>query len=343
MVKAASKLQVLEKARQNVDEILVDALYRPLAKNTNIEEKNDDNNEEDSVQEKKLREKFHQLLKEGKLEDKKIDIDIASPTQSVQVFGPAGFDGLDGLHDFLSNMASKRKKRRTLTVAQAREYLLEEEAQKLIDMDLVTKEAIAKCESSGVIFIDEIDKIASPSNGKGGPDVSREGVQRDLLPIIEGTVVNTKYGSVKTDHILFIAAGAFHVSKPSDLIPELQGRLPIRVELNSLTRQDFVRILTEPRNALTRQYQALLASEGVNIVFEEESIEEIASIAYELNQQVENIGARRLHTIMSYLLDEILFNVPDLTDNREFIITQNFVKSKLEPLVQSKDLSHFIL
>jgi ATP-dependent HslUV protease ATP-binding subunit HslU len=163
------------------------------------------------------------------------------------------------------------------------------------------------------------------------------------LPIIEGTVVNTKYGSVKTDHILFIAAGAFHVSKPSDLIPELQGRLPIRVELNSLTRQDFVRILTEPRNALTRQYQALLASEGVNIVFEEESIEEIASIAYELNQQVENIGARRLHTIMSYLLDEILFNVPDLTDNREFIITQNFVKSKLEPLVQSKDLSHFIL
>jgi ATP-dependent HslUV protease ATP-binding subunit HslU len=343
MVKAASKLQVLEKAKENVDEILVDALYRPLAKNRNYEANKNDDNEEDSVQEK-FREKFHQLLKDGKLEDKKISIDITSPTHSVQVFGPAGFDGLEGLQDFLSNMAPKRKKRRVLTVAEAREYLLEEEAQKLIDMDLVTKEAIAKCESSGIIFIDEIDKIANSSNNsKNGPDVSREGVQRDLLPIIEGTVVNTKYGSVKTDHILFIAAGAFHVSKPSDLIPELQGRLPIRVELNSLTMQDFVRILTEPRNALTQQYKALLASEGVNLIFEEESIEEIASIAYQVNQQVENIGARRLHTIMSNLLDEILYQVPDLTETKEFIITKDFVKSKLEPLVKSKDLSHFIL
>jgi ATP-dependent HslUV protease ATP-binding subunit HslU len=343
MVKAASKLQVLEKAKENVDEILVDALYRPLAKNKNIGENKDGDNEEDRVQEK-LRQKFHQLLKDGKLEDKKISIDITSPTHSVQVFGPAGFEGLEGLQDFLSNIAPKRKKKRVLTVAEAREYLLEEEAQKLIDMDLVTKEAIAKCESSGIIFIDEVDKIVSSgNNGKGGPDVSREGVQRDLLPIIEGTVVNTKYGSVKTDHILFIAAGAFHVAKPSDLIPELQGRLPIRVELNSLTREDFVRILTEPRNALTRQYKALLASEGVNLIFEEESIEEIASIAYEVNQQVENIGARRLHTIMSSLLDEILFEVPDLTETKEFIITKDFVKSKLEPLVKSKDLSHFIL
>ncbi|MCS6905224.1 MAG: ATP-dependent protease ATPase subunit HslU, partial [Bacteroidia bacterium] len=254
MVKAASKQQILEKAKENVEEAILDYLFRPSSKSSSDSPLSE---EEESVEEK-VREKLRTLLREGKLEDKKIEIDTTVPAHSIQVFGPAGFDNLDGLQDILSTMVPKKRKKRTLTVAEAREYLLEEEAQKLIDMDQVTKEAIARCESSGIIFIDEIDKIASSGNNKGGPDVSREGVQRDLLPIIEGTVVNTKYGSVRTDHILFIAAGAFHVSKPSDLIPELQGRLPIRVELHPLTREDFVRILTEPRNALTKQYQALL-------------------------------------------------------------------------------------
>jgi len=254
-----------------------------------------------------------------------------------------GMEGMDGLQDMLSGMIPRKKKKRKMSIADAREYLTNEEAERLIDMDAVTKEAIDRAENSGIIFIDEIDKVAVSGSNKGGPDVSRQGVQRDLLPIVEGSVVNTKHGAVRTDHILFIAAGAFHVAKPSDLIPELQGRFPIRVELASLTQDDFVKILTQPRNALTRQYQALLESEQVSLSFEDAAIVEIARIAYNVNQEVENIGARRLHTIMSNLLNEILFEVPDLNQEMAFNITYDFVVEKLGSVIQQKDLSHYIL
>jgi ATP-dependent HslUV protease ATP-binding subunit HslU len=232
-----------------------------------------------------------------------------------------------------------------VTVAEARRILLEEEAAKLIDMDEVKEEAIRRAEDAGIIFIDEIDKIASGSKkGGGGPDVSREGVQRDLLPIVEGSTVNTKYGVIKTDHILFVAAGAFHISKPSDLIPELQGRFPIRVELDNLTQNDFIRILKEPRNALTKQYQALFEAEGVKISFTDEAMAEIAEMAFALNAEVENIGARRLHTVMSKLLNELLFDVPDKIPAESVIsIDASLVKEKLSGFIKNKDLSEYIL
>jgi ATP-dependent HslUV protease ATP-binding subunit HslU len=237
----------------------------------------------------------------------------------------------------------KKKKKRKTTIAEARHILAQEEAQKLIDMDAVQREAIKRVEESGIIFIDEIDKVAG-GGGKGhGPDVSREGVQRDLLPIVEGTNVNTKYGVVKTDHVLFIASGAFHIAKPSDLIPELQGRFPIRVELKSLSEEDFVQILTTPQNALLKQYCALLETEGVKLHFAEDGIREIARIATEVNEAVENIGARRLHTILTTLLDEILFDVPDKIPAEKIKITSEFVKDKLDKIVKDRDLSKFIL
>lgn len=291
----------------------------------------------------RTREKFREKLKKGLLDEREIELDVVVPTHNVQIVGPMGMDGMDGLQDMLSGMIPRKKKKRKMTVADAREHLVNEEAERMIDMDAVTKEAIGRAENSGIIFIDEIDKVAVASSQKGGPDVSRQGVQRDLLPIVEGSVVNTKHGAVRTDHILFIAAGAFHLSKPSDLIPELQGRFPIRVELNSLTQDDFVKILTQPRNALTKQYQALLQSEGVGLEFEENSINEIARIAFNVNQEVENIGARRLHTIMSNLLNEILFEVPDLNREVSFNITYEFVVERLGEVVQQKDLSHYIL
>ncbi|MEM6806216.1 MAG: HslU--HslV peptidase ATPase subunit, partial [Bacteroidota bacterium] len=237
----------------------------------------------------------------------------------------------------------KKQKKRKMTVAEAREHLIEEEAARLIDMDSVTREAIERAGNSGIIFIDEIDKVAVSNEGRGGADVSRQGVQRDLLPIVEGSTVNTKHGVIKTDHVLFIAAGAFHIAKPSDLIPELQGRFPIRVELNSLTENDFVRILSEPQNALTKQYAALLESENVKLRFEEEAIAVMARMAFQVNQEVENIGARRLHTIMSNLLDDILFEVPDLNPESSFSISAKFVEEKLGEVVQKKDLSQYIL
>jgi ATP-dependent HslUV protease ATP-binding subunit HslU len=240
-------------------------------------------------------------------------------------------------------MVPKKKKKREMTVAEAREHLVDEEAARLIDMDAVTRDALDRAGNNGIIFIDEIDKVATSSSASGGPDVSRQGVQRDLLPIVEGSTVNTKYGSIKTDHVLFIAAGAFHMAKPSDLIPELQGRFPIRVELQPLTEEDFVKILSIPRNALTRQYEALLASEGVTIRFEPDAITELAALAYQVNQEVENIGARRLHTIMSNLLNDILFEVPDLNMETQFVITREFVTSRLSLTVQQKDLSRYIL
>jgi ATP-dependent HslUV protease ATP-binding subunit HslU len=240
----------------------------------------------------------------------------------------------------------KKPRKRRVTVGEARRILLEEEAMKLIDMDEVKEEALRKAEDAGIIFIDEIDKIASGAGKKGGsgPDVSREGVQRDLLPIVEGSTVNTKYGVIKTDHVLFVAAGAFHIAKPSDLIPELQGRFPIRVELTNLTREDFVRILTEPQNALTKQYKALFEAEGVELAFSEDAIFEIAQAAFDINAEVENIGARRLHTVMSKLLNEFSFDVPDkISANSLITITKEMVKEKLEGFVRNKDLSEYIL
>jgi len=250
------------------------------------------------------------------------------------------------LQEMISGMMPKKAKKRKVTVAEARKILMEEEAAKLIDMDEVKEEAIRKAEDAGIIFIDEIDKIASGASKKGGsgPDVSREGVQRDLLPIVEGSTVNTKYGSIKTDHVLFVAAGAFHMSKPSDLIPELQGRFPIRVELNSLTQGDFVQILKEPKNALTKQYQALFDSENVTISFDDEAIDEIAQTAFDINAEIENIGARRLHTVMSRLLNEFLFDVPDkIVPPADIKVTRAMVKEKLSGLIKNKDLSEYIL
>ena len=241
-------------------------------------------------------------------------------------------------------MLPKQRKSRKVSIAEAKKIMLDEEAAKLIDMDEVKEEAIQKAENLGIIFIDEIDKVAGNRSGGGGPDVSREGVQRDLLPIVEGSTVNTKYGVINTDHILFIAAGAFHVAKPSDLIPELQGRFPIRVELQSLTKADFYRILKEPRNALTRQYQALLTAEGVELSFNDDALESLAQIAFEVNSQMENIGARRLQTVVSKLLNDLLFDIPDVIGaNAKVVITKELVDEKLSGLVKNRDVSQYIL
>ena len=352
LVRNEQKEKVREIARDNADEQILDILIPPIRKKGPTSGAIDTGNEgvgytsnySDEELNERTREKFRDKLKRGELEERQIEIEMTVPTHSVQVMAPPGLEGMDGLQDMLSGMIPKKRKKRKMTVAQAREHLVEEEAERLIDMDYVTREAIDRAGNNGIIFIDEIDKVAvSSGDSRGGADVSRAGVQRDLLPIVEGSVVNTKYGSIKTDHVLFIAAGAFHVAKPSDLIPELQGRFPIRVELSSLTREDFVKILTQPRNALTKQYQALMGSEGVKLNFDQEAIEVIAELAFEVNQEVENIGARRLHTIMSNLLNDILFEVPDVNPNTEFFITGEMVRERLGEMVKKKDLSQYIL
>ena len=297
----------------------------------------------------RTRERFRQKIKNGELEDRRIEIQVAQAGPSVGIMGaPPGMDEgtLSGLQDMLGNMMPKKTRKRKVTVAEARKLLLDEEAAKLIDMDEVKDEAVRQAENAGIIFIDEIDKVASSGgkSGSGGPDVSRQGVQRDLLPIVEGSAVSTKYGTVNTDHILFIAAGAFHVSKPSDLIPELQGRFPIRVELQSLTKDDFYRILKEPKNALTKQYEALLKAEEVALTFEDAALERLAEIASEVNAEVENIGARRLHTVMSRLLNDILYDVPDkIGANAHILITAALVDERLAGMVKNRDLSQYIL
>ena len=292
---------------------------------------------------------FREKIKNGELEDRKIEIDIKqSGVPGVGMIGAGMMDeaSMMNLQEMISGMMPKKARKRKVTVSEARRILLEEEAAKLIDMDEVKEEAIRRAENAGIIFIDEIDKIASSASKKGGsgPDVSREGVQRDLLPIVEGTSVNTKYGVINTDHVLFVAAGAFHMSKPSDLIPELQGRFPIRVELNSLTQSDFVKILKEPKNALTKQYEALFTTEGITISFDDEAVDEIAQTAFDINAEIENIGARRLHTVMSKLLNEFLFDVPDkIKPPAEIIVTKEMVIEKLSGLIKNKDLSEYIL
>ena len=290
---------------------------------------------------------FREKIKNGELEERKIEIQTQQKSgPGVGMIGAGMMDetSLMNLQDMISGMMPKKSRKRKVTVAEARKLLLEEEASKLIDMDEVKEEAVRVAENSGIIFIDEIDKVASGSGKKGGPDVSREGVQRDLLPIVEGSTVNTKHGMVKTDHVLFIAAGAFHMAKPSDLIPELQGRFPIRVELDSLTKGDFVRILKEPKNALTKQYTALFDSEGVSMEFSDQALEAIAETAFNINSEIENIGARRLHTVVSKLLNEFLFDVPDkIGASSKIMVTEDMVREKLAALVKNRDLSEYIL
>jgi len=288
------------------------------------------------------RQKLRKLLREGKLDERFVDIEVTSKNMPIQVFSPSGMDDMDvNISDMIGNLFPKKTKKRKMNVPEAMEVLLQEEAQKLIDMDNVVKLAIDRVEQSGIIFIDEIDKVAGRESS-AGPDVSREGVQRDLLPIIEGCTVNTKHGMVKTDHILFVGAGAFHVSKPSDLIPELQGRFPIRVELEPLTKDDFVNILTKPKNALIKQYIELLNTEDVELVFTDDAIHEIAETAQHVNESTENIGARRLHTIMEKILDEISFEAPDMTEEK-IVIDAQYVKGKIADIVKDRDLSRYIL
>jgi ATP-dependent HslUV protease ATP-binding subunit HslU len=296
----------------------------------------------------KTRQRFREKIRARSMEDREIEIDITQSPQisSMQIMGPMG-PGMDdmsqNIQDMLGNMMPKKSKRRRVTIKEARTLFTAEEAAKLVDMEIVQREAVDRVEESGIIFLDEIDKIAGKGREGGGADVSREGVQRDLLPIVEGSNVSTKYGIVRTDHILFIASGAFHVSKPSDLIPELQGRFPIRVELESLTEEDFVKILTIPENALLKQYTALLETEGVTVTFSDDAIDSIARIAFAVNESVENIGARRLHTILTTLLDQILFDVPDIIRDKTIPITAEIVEEKLAHIVRDRDLSRYIL
>jgi ATP-dependent HslUV protease ATP-binding subunit HslU len=352
LVKEVKNEAVKVKATEAVEEVILDILIPPVksagfTRPLSITEVSDEPADNSELNER-TRERFREKLRNGELDERKIEINVkASSPVGIGMIGNGMMDdaSMAGLQDMISGMMPKKTKRRKLTIAEARKVLLEEEIAKLVDFDEVKEEAIKLAEKNGIIFIDEIDKIASKS-GKGGsgPDVSREGVQRDLLPIVEGTAVNTKYGVVNTDHVLFIAAGAFHVSKPSDLIPELQGRFPIRVELQSLTQEDFSRILREPKNALTKQYQALFDAEQVSLEFTGEAIEEIARLAFLINQEVENIGARRLHTVMSHLLNDFLFDVPDLIEaNSKIMVTKEMVEERLNALVKNRDLSQYIL
>ncbi len=354
MVKAHKKEEVKEKAAIIVEDIILDALIPPLKAQSSKQASgfgtHSDSGTPASDEElnERTRSLFREKIKNGELEQRKIEINIKGAGGSnVGMVGTGMMDEVSmmNLQEMLNGMMPKKSKKRKVTVAEARRILLEEEAAKLIDMDEVKEEAIRRAEDAGIIFIDEIDKIASGyKKGGGGPDVSREGVQRDLLPIVEGSTVNTKYGVIRTDHVLFVAAGAFHMSKPSDLIPELQGRFPIRVELNNLTKEDFIRILKEPKNALSKQYQALFEAEDVKITFTDDAIEEIASTAFLINAELENIGARRLHTVMSKLLNELLFDVPDkIPADSAITIDAGIVKEKLSGFVKNKDLSEFIL
>jgi ATP-dependent HslUV protease ATP-binding subunit HslU len=345
MLKSEKAAHVQDKANRLAEERILDILVPPVKRRHAVEAgegsdvlvEHDDN--------KATREKFREKLLGGELEDRMVEIDVAAVQMpSMQVFGPINVEEMGvNIQEMFGNILPKRTKKQKVTVAEARRILSQEEGQKLIDTEAVIKEALERVENSGIVFLDEIDKIAGEKNQSGGPDVSREGVQRDLLPIVEGTTVLTKYGMVNTDHVLFIASGAFHVSKPSDLIPELQGRFPIRVELNSLTEEDFVKILTLPQNALIKQYAALLATEGVTLEFAPDGIREIAKIATQVNEEVENIGARRLHTIMTTLLEEVLFDSPDKFSGKKILVTKEMVDDKLNSIVRNRDLSRYVL
>lgn len=354
LVREKKNEEVKEKAVLAVEEQLLDILIPPVKSPGFVrggygsEQEFDPTQAGDDELNERTRERFREKLKNGELEDRKIEIQVKqAPPVGIGMIGNGMIDdaSMQGLQDMISGMMPKKNKKRKVSISEARKILLEEEMSKLIDFDELKEEALRLAENNGIIFIDEIDKIASKSGkGGGGPDVSREGVQRDLLPIVEGSAVNTKYGVINTDHVLFIAAGAFHVAKPSDLIPELQGRFPIRVELQSLTEKDFYKILKDPKNALTKQYQALFESEEVYLEFTDESIEEIAKLAFKINEEVENIGARRLHTVMSHLLNDFLFDVPDsIEPNSRIMVTHEMVQERLSSLVKNRDLSQYIL
>jgi ATP-dependent HslUV protease ATP-binding subunit HslU len=334
MVRQEERSKVQARARELAEDRLLDLLLPPPASGFTGPEHGATRD---------TREKLRQLLRDGKLDERFVEVEVtkASP-QAIEVLTPQGLEEIESsLRDMFQNLLPKRAKRTRCTVPEALELLAAEEATRLIDMEATTKEAIRRVEQSGIVFLDEIDKIAGRANTHG-PDVSREGVQRDLLPIVEGSTVSTKHGPVRTDHVLFIASGAFHTAKPSDLIPEFQGRFPIRVELDSLTQADFVRILTEPENALIRQYHALLATENVRLEFDSTAVAEIARIAADVNAHTENIGARRLHTVLEHLLEEIAFDASELA-GREIRIDATTVRERLDPVLQSQDLSRFIL
>jgi len=337
MIQQEKLKEVIGKAERNVEERILDILLPP------IKRRPDATNEEEINRFQATREKLRTQLHTGYLEDRMIEIDVKEKMASpFEIFSNAGVEEI-GIHiqELIPGLGGGKSKRRKMKVSEAREYLLEEEQKKLIDMEQVSHLAVERVEHSGIIFLDEVDKISGRESGHG-PEVSREGVQRDLLPIIEGTTVNTRYGLVRTDHILFIGAGAFHVSRPSDLIPELQGRFPIRVELSSLDKNDFVKILTEPENALIKQYIALLGTEGVKIVFTEDAIDEIADIAEKVNDMNENIGARRLHTVMEKVMEDISFSAPDIK-KKKITIDRKYVQKQLKDIVEDEDLSRFIL
>ena len=345
MVKAEMRVAVNEKAKELAEERILDLLIPPIRKRPAPGGEATPSPAAEEEENQGTRERFRQRLRQGQLDEKVIEIDIpAGQTPLMQVIGPMNLDDMGvNLQDLFGTLMPKKTKRKRITVGEARVILASEEAQKLFDQDAAVREAVHRVENSGIVFLDEIDKIAGSRGQSAGPDVSREGVQRDLLPIVEGSSVMTKYGMVKTDHILFIASGAFHVARPSDLIPELQGRFPIRVELSSLTQQDFEKILTIPQNALIKQYAALLATEGIQVEFTPDGIGEIAKIAAEVNEQVENIGARRLHTIMTTLLEEILFDAPDEVGTGSVIVDAAMVQEKLSAIVRNRDLSRYIL
>jgi ATP-dependent HslUV protease ATP-binding subunit HslU len=344
MVKIEMQERVSEKAAEAVEKRLLDILIPPI-KSIHGGTPTGFNSSDDVDLNEKTRAKFLEKLKAGDLEDRKVEIEVSDKKPSVQVLGPQGMEDFGmNIQDMLGNMVPKKTKKRTMSITEARKVLLGEESERLIDHDSAIQEALSRVQNNGIVFIDEVDKIATSSaNGKGGPDVSRQGVQRDLLPIVEGSNVSTKYGMVKTDHILFIASGAFHMAKPSDLIPELQGRFPIRVEMQSLTEDDFYQILSKPKTALTKQYQALFKADGVTIDFTDEAIREIAHLAAQVNDEVENIGARRLHTILSSLLEELMFSIPDDIKETAITIDKSYVNKQLDGLVKNRDLSHFIL
>ena len=365
MVREEREADVEEQANANVEERLLDLLLPlPDAPGSQPQQKGEgasvrafvagpsgpaseqslDEEQRRDERRQRTREKLRGLLRDGKLEERTVDVEISqTPAIDGMMLPMGGMEGMDfNFQEMLQDLMPKKKKRRTVTVAEARRILLQDELDRLVDMDDVVNEAMDRTEDMGIVFLDEVDKIVGERGGQGGPDVSREGVQRDLLPIVEGSNVQTKYGMVRTDHVLFIAAGAFHVSKPSEMIPELQGRFPIRVELETLTEKDFVRILQEPRNALLRQYQALVASENVQLDFEDDAVREIARVAFDINERMENIGARRLHTVMTTLLEDLLFDLPDATSDR-VTVGADMVRDRLKQIVEDDDLRRYIL
>ena len=343
MVREERLYEIQDKAEENAEEKLLDLLLPPIRPVSGPEEASGPTPEKPASDFRATREKLRNQLREGKLDNRSVEIEVREKMfPTFEIISGSGMEEMDiNVKDMLPGLFGGRTRKREMKVPEALEYLIQEEEQKLVDMDQVGRSAVERTEQAGIIFIDELDKVAGREGGHG-PDVSREGVQRDLLPIVEGTAVSTKYGMVRTDHILFIAAGAFHVSKPSDLIPELQGRFPIRVELSSLNHEDFVRILREPRNALLKQYRALLATEGVELEFEDDAVEAIASYSMMVNERTENIGARRLHTIMEKVLDDLLFEAPELSQ-KKWIVDGDYVRKMLDEIAKDDDISRYIL